>query len=195
MRKIVCLFYIAASLAAFSVSAQDQKAAIKEWEKTKKAMDPLELKRIVEENAAQKTEVANLNTQLQEAQAKLKAKEAELATVKANTIAVPKESNETDASPNAHKYQSEAGGLIYKVQIGAFRNKDLTKYFENNSNFSGDVDKDGTKKYTLGYFSNYWEADHFKKYLREMGVKDAWIVAYKGSQRIEIKDALEGSIR
>ena len=28
--------------------------------------------------------------------------------------------------------------------------------------------------------------------MREMGVKDAWIVPYKDGQRVEIKDVLEG---
>ena len=38
------------------------------------------------------------------------------------------------------------------------------------------------------------EADTFKKYLREMGVKDAWIVSFKDGQRVPIKDVLEGVI-
>ena len=83
-------------------------------------------------------------------------------------------------------------GVVFKVQIGAFRNKDLTKYFDNNPNFSGEVDEDGQKKYTLGYFTDYWEANNFKKYLRKMAVKDAWIVSYKDGERVPIKDVLEG---
>ena len=55
------------------------------------------------------------------------------------------------------------------------------------------MDADGTKKYTLGFFGDYWEAENFKKYLREMGVKDAWIVAYKNGSRVELKDVLENS--
>jgi hypothetical protein len=84
--------------------------------------------------------------------------------------------------------------VIFKVQIGSFKNKDLAKYFNNNPNFSGDIDEDGSKKYTLGYFREYWEADTFKKYLREMGVKDAWIVSYKDGKRVSIKDVLEGAL-
>ena len=38
------------------------------------------------------------------------------------------------------------------------------------------------------------QADTFKKYLREMGVKGAWIVAYKDGKRVPIKDVLEGVI-
>ena len=69
------------------------------------------------------------------------------------------------------------------------------KKFENNKNFSGEVDEDGTKKYTLGEFTDYWEADRFKKYLREMGVKDAWIVAYKDKKRLNMKEFLEGNVK
>lgn len=86
-------------------------------------------------------------------------------------------------------------GVTYKVQIGAFKNKDLTKYFGTSKNFSGEVDADGTKKYTICFFKDYWEADNFKKYIREMGVKDAWVVAYKEGKRIPLKDALEGAAR
>jgi len=85
-------------------------------------------------------------------------------------------------------------GIVFKVQIGAFKNKDLSKYFENNPNFSGEVKEGDPQRVTIGIFRDYWEADTFKKYLREMGVKDAWIVPYKDSQRVEIKDVLEGVV-
>ena len=84
-------------------------------------------------------------------------------------------------------------GVVFKVQIGAFRNKDLSKYFDNTENFSGETE-DGVQKITLGRFSDYWEADTFKKYLREMGVNDAWIVPYKDGVRVAMKDVLEGVI-
>ena len=86
-------------------------------------------------------------------------------------------------------------GVVFKVQIGAFRNKDLSKYFENNENFGGETDADGVQKITLGKFRDYWESDTFKKYLREMGVNDAWIVPYKDGERVAMKDVLEGVVQ
>ena len=176
------LLFLVSSLASF---AQDEK---KEWAKKLKELDPLALKALYEERdqlksdgEAKTQEIAHLNKQLED--------------LKANTIKMPSEPGEKDVSANAiEKQPSNAQGVIFKIQVGAFRNKDLTKYFENNKNFSGDVDADGTKKYTLGYFSDYWEADRFKKYLREMGVKDAWIVPYKDGKRLNIKDVLEGVV-
>ena len=47
-------------------------------------------------------------------------------------------------------------------------------------------------KYTLGEFTDYWEADKFKQFLREMGVEGAWVVAYKDGKRQIMKEAREG---
>ena len=203
MKKFTFILLTSFTLFGFiTASAQDDKAVKKEWEKKKKEMDPLEFKRIVDENASLQSKSADLQSQLDSKNQTVESLNQEIATLKAaaehsaaTTIAVPKETNETDISSNAQKSNPNTGGLIFKVQIGAFRDKDLTKYFENNKNFSGDVDGDGTKKYTLGFFTDYWEAENFKKYLRDMGVKDAWIVAYKGNTRVEIKDALEGIVK
>jgi hypothetical protein len=85
-------------------------------------------------------------------------------------------------------------GVVFKVQVGAFKNKDLAKYFDNNPNFGGEARDGEPQKITIGIFRDYWEADTFKKYMRDMGVKDAWIVPYRDGQRVEIKDVLEGVI-
>ena len=81
-----------------------------------------------------------------------------------------------------------------ELYVGAFKNKDLQKYFDNNPNLGGEVKEGEPQKITLGIFRDYWEADEFKKYMREMGVKDAWIVPFRDGQRVEIKDVLEGVV-
>ena len=101
------------------------------------------------------------------------------------------EAGEIDATGG--RATRSAAGVVFKVQIGAFRNKNLAKYFENDGSFDGEVDNT-LERYTLGVFTDYWEADKFKKYLREMGVKDAWIVSYKDGTRVPLKDVLEGII-
>ncbi|MDX2196682.1 MAG: Ezrin/radixin/moesin family protein [Cytophagales bacterium] len=200
--------FIIATLCVYATLAQEDKATIKEWEKKKKEMSGLEFMRLVkrsdslsaalaaknnsitdlENNVAQKTEEARRAT---EELANLK-NEYENYKNSVNTATEPAK-NETDATVTTpEKKEKLYKGVIFKVQIGAFRNKDLIKYFENNKNFSGDVDPDGIKKYTLGYFNDYWEAENFKKYLREMGVRDAWIVPYKDGKRQNIRDVLEG---
>jgi hypothetical protein len=159
-----------------------------DWATKLKETDPMSLKELYQERDDFKNQVAAKDQSIAELT-------KQLAELKANSVKIPVEKNETDVSSAGYDRQNaNSDGVVFKVQIGAFRNKDLTKYFENNKNFSGDVDSDGTKKYTLGYFSDYWEGDRFKKYLREMGVKDAWIVPYKAGKRLNIKDVLEGII-
>ena len=191
MKKIFLPLALVISM-TISSFGQMTKEESKEWAKKIKTLTPESYKQLVEdkealatevlklkqENEVLKAQVSDLNTKLKAAQAaqeeKQQAAAAAAANVPVNTMA--------------------AKGIVYKVQIGAFKNKDLSKYFENNKNFSGEVDADGTKKYTLGAFPTYWEADNFKKYLREMGVSDAWVVAYKDGKRVELKDALEGTL-
>lgn len=174
---------------------KEEKAQEKEWKKKMKELDPLQYKALLEERDGLKTELTQLNSKVVSLEADLSAKSSEneklLAQLKG---AEQKLVEEQKSNVTKNGSRMNANGVVFKVQIGAFRNKDLTKYFENNPNFSGDIDADGTKKYSLGYFGDYWEADTFKKYLREMGVKDAWLVAYKDGQRVEMKDVLEGVV-
>jgi hypothetical protein len=50
------------------------------------------------------------------------------------------------------------------------------------------------QRITIGIFRDYWEADTFKKYMRDMGVKEAWIVPYKDGVRVELKDVLDAAV-
>jgi hypothetical protein len=195
----------------FSALAQTdtEKKLRKEWANKMKETDPLVYKKTVQnydsvsKQAVEKTALANdlqiQNSKLIDSLSKLGAElsklQEEYKGYKSNMVtAKTPDKNETDATITESKKEKLYKGVIFKVQIGAFKNKDLSKFFENHKNFSGDVDPDGLKKYTLGYFDDYWEADTFKKYLREMGVKDAWIVPYKNGQRVKIRDVLEGLI-
>jgi hypothetical protein len=181
-------------LLQLSVNAQLSKEEQKEWAKKLKSLTPEQYKKLSDENLKLNADLNTLQQEEAKLKEELKAKEAEIAALKAKdtikpTVVTPQANNSSNAS--GANSSASASGIVYKVQVGAFKNKDLSKYFENNKNFSGDTDADGTKKYTLGAFTDYWEADNFKKYLREMGVEDAWIVAYKNGQRISLKEARE----
>ncbi|MFN8437315.1 MAG: Ezrin/radixin/moesin family protein [Cytophagales bacterium] len=200
--KLYTLFVICSTSSIFSQTDE------KEWKKKLKELTPLQYKAQVEELEAAKSELNNKSTELSSLQEKITAleaanKEKDEKIASLQTSAHAAKATETTKStllsntppPAATSKTTSNKGVVFKVQIGAFKNKDLVKYFNNNPNFTGDVDTDGTKKYTLGAFRDYWEADNFKKYLREMGVTDAWIVAYKDGARVDIKDVLEGVVK
>lgn len=177
---------------------KEWKKMMKEWKRKKKRMSEEEFKELVESNESMKSQISSMQMDLENAQSKLDAKDQDISKLKDENSRLNARINElaekAKNSAPAYSYGNPNEGIVFKVQIGAFKLKNLEKYIENNPNFSGESGSDGTNKYTIGIFRDYWEADTFKKYLREMGVKDAWIVSYKDGQRVDIKDVLEGAI-
>jgi hypothetical protein len=201
--RLVIIFCLALIFSTSQVFAQLTKKEKKEWKKKAKeyAKSPANLKLMTEEKQAAEAELASANQRLTQIQSTMSNKDAriaeledELAQSRSQLTSARAEIAQLKESPVAANPMDFSQGVVFKVQIGAFKNKDLAKYFENNPNFGGEVKESEPQKITIGIFRDYWEADTFKKYMREMGVKDAWIVPYKDGQRVEIKDVLEGVV-
>lgn len=202
MKKFVMFFFLALAL-GFSVDGVAQKKKkkkkkgneSKEWKKKMKSMDPLAFKAMSEELQVLKGQAATKDRELSALRKQVTTKEAEAAAKDAQIGELKRKFEEAAAMKDNVKDVTAGAddftkGVVYKVQVGAFRLKDLTKYTEL-ENFKWEQDPDGVKKYTIGHFRDYWEADTFKKYMREMGVKDAWIVAYVDDERKDIKEVLD----
>ncbi len=199
-------FLIFLCLAVFALSttsyAQLSKSEKKEWKKKAKqyAKNPESLKQVTEEKATADSQVSSLNQKVTSLQSTISNKDAriseledQLSQSRTQLTASRAELAQLKETPIVNSMDFTKG-VVFKVQIGAFKNKDLSKYFENNENFGGEKAGDGTQRLTIGIFRDYWEADTFKKYMREMGVKDAWIVPFKDGERVDIKDVLEGVV-
>jgi len=198
MRNFIILFCIVFVVASVSTTyAQLSKEEKKEWKKKAKALkkNPEELKNLYEENDALKSEISGYKRQISSLEGQVKEKENQIASMTQKMRSMEQEvaAAQQAAATKPAGMATDDSGVIFKVQIGAFRDRDMSKYFDNTDNFSGETDE-GVQKITLGRFRDYWEADTFKKYLREMGVGDAWIVPYKDGKRVAMKDVLEGVI-
>lgn len=200
--RLTLFFCLALIFSSSLVSAQLSKQEKKEWKKKAKQLSksPESLKQLTEEKQAAESQVSTLNqkvtqiqSQVSEKDAKIVQLEDELTQARGQLTAAKAELAQMKETPVINPMDFSKG-IVFKVQIGAFKNKDLAKYFDNNPNFGGEVKEGEPQKVTIGIFRDYWEADTFKKYMREMGVKDAWIVPYKDGQRVEIKDVLEGVV-
>ena len=204
MKKLSAILTLVLVGAFVSTSyAQLSKDEAKEWKNKAKEYkkDPEALKNLVEEHQSLQGQVNSLKSENNAMQSRLSDKDAkiselqdDLTKLRSDLSAAKAEARKAKAEPAQPSTGGDmVDGVVFKVQIGAFRNKDLSKYFDNNPNFGGETAED-MQKITLGQFRDYWEADTFKKYLREMGVKDAWIVSYKDGNRVELKDVLEGVV-
>lgn len=202
MKKgIIFFFCVALMLASTHSFAQLSKKEKKEWKKKAKSYknEPEALKQLTEDKQAADANVASLNQKVSQMQATISDKDAKIAQLEDELSQMRGQLTSARAELAALKENPSnsmdfSKGVVFKVQIGAFKNKNLAKYFENNPNFGGEARDNEPQKLTIGIFRDYWEADTFKKYMREMGVKDAWIVPYKDGQRVEIKDVLEGVV-
>jgi TolA-binding protein len=202
MKKSIIVFFCLALIVASTQSfAQLSKKEKKEWKKKAKeyAKNPANLKQLTDDKQTADATVTSLNQKLSQMQSSVSEKDSKIASLedqlselRGQLTAANAELTSLKESPAASMDFSK--GVVFKVQIGAFKNKNLAKYFENNPNFGGEAKDSEPQKLTIGVFRDYWEADTFKKYMREMGVKDAWIVPYQDGQRVEIKDVLEGVV-
>jgi hypothetical protein len=185
------------------VFAQLSKQEKKEWKKKAKefSKNPANLKQLTEDKQSADNQVSSLNQKVTQMQSTISDKDARIAELedqlsqsRGQLTAAKAEIAQLKEAPAVVNPLDFSKGIVFKVQIGAFKNKDLAKYFDNNPNLGGEVKEGEPQKITIGIFRDYWEADTFKKYMREMGVKDAWIVPYRDGQRVEIKDVLEGVV-
>jgi TolA-binding protein len=202
MKTKVVVFCLALIFSGLQVFAQLSKQEKKEWKKKAKqyAKNPATLKTLTEDkqvadtdNSSLKGQVGTLNSQISQKNSRIAELEDQITKMRGEMLSYKSELEQLKAAPAANSMDFSKG-VVFKVQIGAFKNKDLSKYFDNNPNFGGEATDKGEQKFTIGIFRDYWEADKFKKYMREMGVKDAWIVPYKDGERVDIKDVLEGVV-
>lgn len=80
-------------------------------------------------------------------------------------------------------------GIIYKVQIGAFRNPISQNLFVGMSPITGERTPQGFIRYTAGIFKNRSTAESIKNEIKNLGYKDAFVVAFKDGKRIPMKEA------
>ncbi len=84
-------------------------------------------------------------------------------------------------------------GLVFKVQIGAFRNPIAPETFAGMSPLTAETTPQGLTRYTAGLFTKFSTADKVKNEIRDLGYRDAFVVAFLNGKRIPINQALEMS--
>lgn len=84
-------------------------------------------------------------------------------------------------------------GIVYKVQIGAFRKPIPQQAFSDMSPVMGETVGNGLVRYTAGLFTGFDGAAAAKDLVRERGYRDAFVVAYRDGKRIPLGEAMRAS--
>ncbi|MCX8080008.1 MAG: hypothetical protein N3F09_02085 [Bacteroidia bacterium] len=81
-------------------------------------------------------------------------------------------------------------GLIFRVQLGAFKTRLPNTAFRGLSPVSGETTPNGFIRYTAGNFRQLEVATGVKRELNQNGYPDAFVVAYFNGKRISLPEAL-----
>jgi hypothetical protein len=82
-------------------------------------------------------------------------------------------------------------GLVFRVQIGAFKNPIALDAFKGLTPIGGETTPQGFIRYQAGLFDKYNNANAVKNDLKNLGYKDAFVVAYLNGKRVNLADALD----
>ena len=80
-------------------------------------------------------------------------------------------------------------GLIFKVQVGAFRRPIPQDLFKGFAPISAERVRDDITRYRVGYFKNERNANSSKNTIRGLGYSDAFVVAIYNGDRISLSEA------
>lgn len=81
-------------------------------------------------------------------------------------------------------------GLVFRVQIGAFKTTLPNNAFKGLSPLNGETTNSGYIRYTAGNFNKIETANAVKNDLRSLGYSDAFVVVYFNGKRITLAEAL-----
>lgn len=189
----IVLLIIAVALPVQAQKEQDpEKMSKKQLRRLLKRYykNPAKFKEFKQNIEDKENKLADLEKQLQapvntdKIDAEIAAKTKEEAALRAEIERLKNEKKETK---KVIKKETNEQGTIYKVQVEITDN-DLYKEIvqgEKKAVFTGDLDSDGLKKYTLGYFKDKTEADKFVKILNELFIKAVKVVTYTDGKRID----------
>lgn len=85
------------------------------------------------------------------------------------------------------------GNVVYNVQIGAFRNAIQSDVLSKKFNITETIKSEmaeGFSKFMVGSFNEYKQARSHRETIKQKGCNSAFVVAYNGSKRITVQEAL-----
>lgn len=84
---------------------------------------------------------------------------------------------------------TKSSGYVFSVQVGVIERQNVAPKFANSAILVKD-ESSGLQRVMMGMFRNFAAADQLKEQMRELGIRTAWVVAYKDGKRVSVTSAL-----
>lgn len=203
IKKLIFIFlFLSVQISYAQLSKQEMKALKNELKGLKKNLGKFK---------SMKTDLADLNKQVNSKQTEISAQEDQLgkldtelsdkdraiASLQGEIKDYKKKKKEVNAANIQGRFKE--GATLFTIQIGSYVRTDLSQYMEQDVNFRVETfqnENDGKsyKRYLLGFFQGnskgYWEAKYFAEYLarsmNEVNEKfKPFVVGYKEGRFVE----------
>jgi N-acetylmuramoyl-L-alanine amidase len=122
---------------------------------------------------------------------KSKPKTEVIATTVETVLETSKETKKEKKEKAKNTSKEEITGLNYRIQFST--NSQPVEIKPENFKGLTEVDEyisNGLYKYTTGISSNYETAKMLQAEIRDLGYKDAFIIAFNGNKRLDLREAL-----
>lgn len=114
-------------------------------------------------------------------------------TIVAEQTATTQSSTNPPTEIQKETITKKEGNVMYLVQIGAFKNAIqsdvLSKKFKLTETVNSEM-AEGFNKFMVGNFNEYKLARNYREEIKQKGCTSAFVVAYNGSKRITVQEAL-----
>jgi hypothetical protein len=173
------------------------ESLVKEIENSQKQLETTynklkELKKVVEkvenENQEISTKMRILASNRKEPLTKIEVIKDEIISSGGFQITSTNKETNTDNKPIPMNVKTPSG-LVYRVQIGAFRKPIPTNVYSQFTPVSGELQSNGLTVYMAGYFNNSSNAINARKQIQTLGYSDAFIVAYCNGKKLTLGEA------
>lgn len=198
-KTAVVLLTLAISLSSWAqaeLTKQEKKALVVKAKAFKK--NPSLLNQLYIDKAASDEKVAVSEMKLNSIEQQLEEMRSEIELTKEKNDLLERQiatlTSQKGAKESKPKSLDAMKGVVFRVQIGGFKKRNLLEYNEDDNLIRVETNANGVQEISLGVFRNYKKADVFKKHLREMGLNEAWIVPYKDGKRVALKEVYDEAI-
>lgn len=180
------------SVFAQNISKEEKQALLEEIKELKKS--PEKLKYLKESIEVRDITLGQLNEEISELKIDAQKKDLVLEKLEDSLVTMREEMKtmEVKKVPVANNYNLPStttnapldhSGYKYRVQIGVFKNFDITNLFDEPKYIVHEY-VNGMHRYSIGNFTSEMDAEAFKKEMKRMGLKDAFVTTYEEGYRL-----------
>jgi len=187
-----------------TVQAQElSKDEKKEWKRKAREFkrNPAALKSLSESVDRYKTEANEYAAQINEMEAEKANRRARIAQLERENAqmqdklaATLNELDQLRMSPPPAQPQMDNSmqGLVFRVQIGAFEKLNMPSTLDGEGDNMDLEMVDGLQKIIIGKYPDVESAEALRSYMQQLGIPDAWVVAYQDGMRVPMENIIPG---